>query len=180
MNYLCKLGTIAATTFLIARLTAPANAAARPVLNQSPQTIARYFGQPWTRLTEAQDNGRPLVTYTYNPAKLRRLFPEAADLRFSVVFVNNQVQQVRIDSGNASIANYPKRADQFFAYIFGYLPSVKSNIYKKELPDDSGLNGSLQYTTYCLGNGIATGHEWHSVPDVTLHAELYFEDRCKR
>lgn len=180
MSYLNKLGPIATTLFLINGLTsASVEAAARPVLNQSPQTLQRYFGQPWTRLTETQDNGRTLVTYTYNPTKLRRLFPEARDLRFSVVFVKNQAQQIRVDSGNAAIVNYPQRADQFFAYVFGYFPSTNSTVYKKVLPDDSGLSGSLQYTVYCLGNGIATGHEWHSVPDVTLHAELYFESRCQ-
>jgi hypothetical protein len=48
---------------------------AKPVFNQSPETVDRALGRYWTKLTKRDDQGL-FVIYTYSPAKLRRLLPD--------------------------------------------------------------------------------------------------------
>lgn len=172
----CVTASLISATVLLSTL--PAIAAPRPVLNQSPQTIERYFGRPFSRLTRSSE-GKTYRTFQYNPRGLRTLFPEAKDLRFYVGFVNDRAEQVMLTSGNANISGYPDRADRFFQSVFGYLPSKQSPIYGKSLTDPTTNTGSLLVNSFCLANGIATSHEYHSVPDVTLQALLFADNRCK-
>lgn len=156
----------------------PATAAKRPVLNQHPKTLEQYFGKYWSRKTDRLPGGVTQVTYIYPVQPLRRLFPETPDLKFSVVFVNNQAREIAVVSPNARLTKYADRMDQFFAYVFGAPPSPTSPVYKKDLTDQSTMTGSLQAKTLCLENGIATSYEWHSVPESTLYGKFVVDDRC--
>lgn len=157
---------------------APAAWAARPVFNQTPATLQRYFGRPIARNTLPLGSDRTSVTYSYSAGRLRRVFPEAKDLRIKATFINNRLQEVGIASGNALIQRYPQRVDQVYTFIFNSPPPRQHPRYGQSLTDDSGLTGSLQSQAFCLGNGIATNFEWHSVQEATLLGNFFLDRRC--
>jgi len=67
------LCSVMAAGILLTVLPERAQAGGRYVLNQTPQTIERYFGRYWTRLT-LTENGVTRVTYTYSPRRLQQVF----------------------------------------------------------------------------------------------------------
>jgi hypothetical protein len=145
--------------------------AGRLVLNQTPQTIERYFGRYWTRLTTSDANGNTVITYTYSPRQVRRLFSGTENSTFSIIFVNNRSQTVRLDNME-TLDFYSEEAAQFFEYIFGYQPPRQESLGLVNT-----MTGYGEYE-FCLGNGVETrfnstgsGHTWF--------VSLYYSQRCE-
>ena len=171
------LGVIA--TGLMLSVTARSQAAGRYVLNQSPQTIERYFGRYWTRLT-LTENGVTRVTYTYSPAGLRRVFPNNQINRFAITFVENRSQQIGIGITGGSDPNgfaFDRAAAfRLYEYIFGYRPPIW-----QLLSSTPTQNETIYDDEYCLGDGVATafgvGGVNHNVYGSVF--TLHYDTRCE-
>lgn len=152
MKILQRLLGAIATGLLILSVADPSQAAGRYVLNQSPQTIERYFGRYWTRLT-LTENGVTRVTYTYSPAGLRRVFPNSQINRFAITFVENRSQQISADIDERPNGFTFDRAAAFrlYEYIFGYRPPVWQLLSSRPTG-----NETIHDDEYCLGDGVVT------------------------
>lgn len=165
-RYLLKLKAIVSLSLgllLLGSVFAPQVLAGRYVLNQTPQTIQRYFGRPWAWLTS---NER--VTYTYSPAGIRRLFPNFSEYgTFKITFVNNHAASISIDDFSYSFVYNKAEAKKFFNYIFGYNPPTWKLI--------SSQGVEILERKYCLGDGVANDV---SVGDLSLVSVLYYDPAC--
>lgn len=169
-------------------LPASINASRRMIFNQTPATIEQYLGRYWTRLTRHHPQGDLIVTYTYNPAKVRRLFVDDA-LELAMTFVNHRLESMQIRSpkafrlrkfGEKDYPNfYPSQFDEVFEVIFGYRPSTRSPLYGQQIADDSGDGGTLHTSTYCIEEGIAITYDWISERDLALQATFLSEPKCR-
>jgi len=163
------LGLLLLNSFL-----APSAEAGRPVLNQTPQTIHRYFGGYKTRLTT--NSG---VTYTYAPVKFRQLFPKFRKSNFSITFVNNRAKNISLNF-NASFGdpdvdyNYDgAEAEKFYNYIFGYKPPIWKQISRR-------FGGETIYDyEYCLGDGVGNSFGRYGYKQFTELANFYYDSRCE-
>ena len=159
---------------LLNGIFAPSAQAGRPVFNQTPQTINRYFGGYKTRLTTPSE-----VTYTYAPTKFKRLFPKFPKSKFSITFVNNRARKITIDfsedyKGNAGIDNYNQaEAAKFYNYIFGYQPPVWKQLSWRVLTE------GLSSNEYCLGDGVGTYFLVGGPTQATPDAILSYDSRCE-
>jgi len=151
--------------------------AGRYVLNQSPQTVQRYFGRPIapvpgieTRLSE--------TTYRYNPAGIRRVLPKLPKrATLEIGFINQRVQSVWLDanaSENESFRYDRAEASKFFAYVFGYQPS-----YWQPLPLPNGGGGHEGFIEYevCLGDGVATSYMSYRLGEENIR--LFYSPMCE-
>jgi hypothetical protein len=159
-------------------MTAQAQAAGRYVLNQSPQTIERYFGRYWTRLT-LTGNGVTRVTYTYSPAGLRRVFPKNQINQFSITFVENRAQQISaiITDGLDPKGFTFDRAAAFrlYEYIFGYRPPMWQFLSSRPTG-----NETIHDDEYCLGDGVVTAFTVGGT-DQNVYGSvftLHYDTRC--
>ncbi|WP_256973351.1 hypothetical protein [Nostoc sp. T09] len=172
--YQTLTGLTVAFLLLNSLLTPPAWAG-RYVLNQTPQTIERYFGRYSTKKT----NGAQ-VTYTYAPKSFRRLFPQFPKSNFSIAFVNNQAKYITLNF-NGDFFEYPGSynydkavASKFYNYIFGYQPPIW-----KELSNKFGGNETMYSYEYCLGDGVATSFDRYGYKQFTDSATLSYNNRCE-
>ncbi|MBD2385734.1 hypothetical protein [Cylindrospermum sp. FACHB-282] len=154
---------------------APPALAGRYVLNQTPQTIERYFGR---YLKKQTSEGK--VIYTYAPKSFRRLFPLFPKSNFSITFVNNQAKSINLNfnsdfdkySGNY---NYDQQsAAKFYKYIFGYHPPIW-----QELTAKFSGNETIYFYEYCLGDGVATSFERYGYKQFTDSATFAYNTRCE-
>lgn len=140
-------------------LFTPQALAGRYVLNQTPETIQRYFGQPVNQ-----------VIY-YSTKDLERMFPDfPKPSTFKIVFANNKAQRIEIEPDPAG----GQRGSSFdpaklFEYIFGYKPPIKKVI------KESGGDGFRTYEV-CLGDGVAT---FYSIAPPGLYMTLYYNTACE-
>ncbi|MGI0492209.1 hypothetical protein ACN4EG_10370 [Alkalinema pantanalense CENA528] len=153
--------------------------AGRAVLNQSPATIEKSFGRYWTKLTHRDPDGILRVTYTYNPSKLRRIFPSYPKAKFFVIFVNDRAQSIHLtmdDNENAQEFTYNSSdAAKFFEFIFGYRPAIH-----KPLFDRFTGNETIHDYVDCLGDGVATAYTIGGANQFLLgNAQLYYSQRCE-
>ncbi|MBM0745234.1 hypothetical protein JOY44_27565 (plasmid) [Phormidium sp. CLA17] len=174
-HWLC--GIIVAGIMLTA-LPDRARASGRYVLNQTPQTIERYFGRYWTRLTRTE-NGVKRVTYTYSPRGLQRIFPNTRVDRFAITFVENRSQSISVAiTGSPDELSFTyNRADssRLYEYIFGYRPPIRQQL-------SSRFTGNTTIYDYedCLGDGIATRYTLGGAAQFLLSgAELRYNERCE-
>lgn len=151
----------------------------RTIFNQSPETIERYFGRYWTRLTTKDSKGNTIIAYTYNPAKFQRIFPESAGVQFTIIFENQRARSIEISHGRNLMQNYLDRMNQVFITLFGDAPNSKHPVYKKVVADTREQGGTLHYTQYCITDRIGAGHEWVSTQELTLVGRFMLDDRCK-
>lgn len=171
------LGAIA--TGLMLSVADPSQAAGRYVLNQSPQTIERYFGRYWTRLT-LTENGVTRITYTYSPAGLRRVFPTDQIDRFAITFAENRSQQVSasITGGLGTNGFTYDRAAAFrlYEYIFGYRPPIWQFLSSKPTG-----NETIHDDEYCLGDGVATAFTVGGADQNVFGGvfTLHYDTRCE-
>lgn len=149
--------------------------AGRYVLNQTPQTIERYFGRYITK----QINGKRSI-YTYNPKSFRRLFPQFPKSNFSITFINNQAKDISLNF-NGDFEQYPgdrnydrAEAAKFYNYIFGYQPSIW-----QELSTKFGGNETVYFYEYCLGDGVATSFGRYGYKQFTDAATLSYDACCE-
>ncbi|MFN6568609.1 hypothetical protein [Dendronalium sp. ChiSLP03b] len=158
---------------LVSTIFVPAAWAGRYVLNQTPQTIERYFGRYVTKTKSDR------FIYTYNPKSFRRLFPQFPKSNFSITFVNNQAKHISLNF-NADFERYSGdqnygqvEATKFYNYIFGYQPLIW-----QELSAKFGGNETVYFYEYCLGDGVATSFDRYGYKQFTDSATLSYDARC--
>ena len=162
---------------LLNGICAPSAQAGRPVLNQTPQTIKRYFGGYKTRLTTNQG-----VTYTYTPANFKRLFPKFPKSKFLITFVNNRARKITLDFSedlnNFRADNYrynygQAEATKFYNYIFGYQPPIWKELSNRFEQD------TVHNFEYCLGDGVGNSFLIGGAAQITFDASFYYDSRCE-
>lgn len=147
--------------------------AGRYVLDQTPQTIERYFGRYWTRLTTTNASGDRVVTYTYSPRPLQRLFTGAENSTFKVIFVNNRAQQITLENMWTHDFDIPDAA-RFFEYVFAYSPPQSEY---QDLGTETLVHGHWENTA-CLGDGVLTRYD-NTGGGVTFFVTLSYDQRCE-
>lgn len=149
--------------------------AGRYVLNQTPQTIERYFGRPISK----QINGNGVI-YIYNPKSFRPIFPQFPKSNFSITFVNDQAKYITLNF-NADFSQYPgdhnygqAEAAKFYNYIFEYQLPIW-----QELAAKFRGNETVYFYEHCLGDGVATSFEKYGYHQFTNSATLAYDARCE-
>jgi hypothetical protein len=162
-NHLLKITAFWLELLLLISIAVPPALAGRYVLNQTPETINHYFGQPLNEVT---------YTLKYPTTDLRRLFPDfPKNGEFQITFVNNRVQQIElkpnISGGEGTFSYNPAK---FFEYIFGYKPPILRVINR---------NTGEGFATYevCLGDGVATSYTTSAPGDLFI--SLYYKTACE-
>ena len=162
-NHLLKFTVLCLGLLLLISVKVPPALAGRYVLNQTSETINRYFGQP---LNE--------VTYTLNyPTKdLRRLFPDFPKKgEFKITFVNNRVQRIELEPNLAGgEGTFSYKPAKFFEYIFGYKPPIAKVIAQ-------GTGEGFGTYEVCLGDGVATSYTTSAPGDLFI--QLYYNTACE-
>ncbi|MBD2102491.1 hypothetical protein [Leptolyngbya sp. FACHB-261] len=150
----------------------------RTIFAESPQTVERYFGRYWTRLTQTDAQGNTTRIYTYNPARFRGVFPESKRMKFYITFVNDRAQSVHLEDMSTYLNRVPDRMDSFYEVVFGYRPSLTNPVYHRLVSDPGGANGTLQGLAYCMEPGTALAFEAVSVAEIATFAMLSRDARC--
>lgn len=158
-----KLTTFCLGLLLSLVVLAPPALAGRYVLNQTPETLQRYFGQPLNKVT---------YTLNYPTQDLQRLFPDFPKQGdFKITFVNNRAQKIELEPNLAGgQGSFSYDSAKFFEYIFGYKPPINKVIA------ESGGEGFRTYEV-CLGDGVATSYTI-SAPG-NLFISLYYKKACE-
>lgn len=161
-NHLLKLTAFGLGLFLLMSLQVPPAWAGRYVLNQTPETINRYFGQPLNQIT---------YTLNYPTTDLRRLLPNLSkDSTFKITFVNNKVNYIELEPNMSGSVPFDYEPAKFFEYIFGYKPSIVKVI------NQSTGEGFGSYEV-CLGDGVATSYTRSAPGDMFI--KLYYNTVCE-
>jgi hypothetical protein len=188
--------TLVAVALLIAlvilpAIILPANSAlaGQAVFNQTPETMDKAFGRYWTKLTQEYD-GKPYVTYTYSPNKLRRRLPGYPASEFTMIYRDNRVQSVTFrpykTAEDAKKQYDPliqqeevissKMEEKLFEYLFGYRPSIYKPLYEEA--------GTAYSYTNCLGDGVASSyavaHSTYLISGITLNYDQACEPPYER
>ena len=171
------LSTISGLSFCLLLLNgifAPSAQAGRPVLNQTPETINRYFGGYKTRLTTNAG-----VTYTYAPANFKQLFPTFPKSNFSIIFTNNRSKKITFNF-NGSFESFPGYenynravAAKFYNYIFGYQFPIWKELSIRFVED------TVHDFEYCLGDGVGNSFTRWGYKQFTDDASFYYDSRCE-
>ncbi len=158
--------------FLVMEIFTLPAAAGRYVLNQTPSTIKRYFGNP---ISQKFDNQNKQVIYSYSTQKIRKLFPNFPKSgKFTIVFVNNRAQYINLDQNGEGFDYGQLEAEKFFTYIFGYKPPIWKPI---PLPNGGGGHeGFIEYKA-CLGHGVATNYA--DFQGGSLYSVIYYDPICE-
>ncbi|MDX2099418.1 MAG: hypothetical protein SFW36_16690 [Leptolyngbyaceae cyanobacterium bins.59] len=160
------------------------DAGQRNLFDQNPTTISRYLGSYWTRLTRTLSPTEQLVTYTYNPRQIRRLFPKAQVSKLEVNFKNSRVTSISVwmtlilekfeENG------YPAELEPLFVHFFGYRPSAQSSVYRKIIADGSqDPGGTLHVNAYCMSDGIAMAYEYASERNLAIYVNFFLDEACR-
>lgn len=153
--------------------------AGRYVLNQPRQTLERYFGGYWTRLTHHDADQVTRVTYTYSPRGIRRIFPQVRQAAFAITYVGDRAQTVHMSAiagdDEQGFTYGQREAARFFQYVFGYQPPIWNLV-----SDRFTGNETIHDYVYCLGDGVATGFTLGGAQQFLLgEATLYYDLRCE-
>lgn len=141
--------TLSISYLILAGWFAPPALAGRYVLNQTPQTIQRYFGRPLKIETSATNPTQK--TYFYSTLPIRRLFPSfPVQGQFGMTYVNDRVKTIWLSPRTPENGNFSYNPKAFFNYIFGYQPPIF-----KQLQVSGGHEGFADYKA-CLGDGVIT------------------------
>lgn len=164
-NNLLKLTAFCLGLLLLMSIKVPPALAGRYVLNQTPETINRYFGQPLNQIT---------YTLNYPTTDVRRLFPNLSkDATFKFTFVNNKVNYIELEhSHNTGSGDFNYDPAKFFEYIFGYKPSII-----KETNHPNYDQQGAYYHELCLGDGAATSYT--TTVNGDLFIKLYYNKACE-
>lgn len=121
-------------------------ATGRPVLNQTPESLERYFGHPVREVT-----GKPPLRFNiYSSERLKKLIPQTTD--FDIYFYEQRASHIVIKFFRP-IPYSQTEASALFSYIFGYNPQMWKQIRRDNLPKSYGQ--TVTDFAYCIGNGIA-------------------------
>ncbi len=158
--------------------TAPA--LAKPVFNQSPETVDRALGRYWTKLTKRDDQGL-YVTYTYSPAKLRRLFSDYKVTQFFLIYRNDKMQSVHMalsdKSGEPLVLERDRIVSEqleamFFEGVLGYRAPTYKPLWE--------ATGVAPAYSDCLGDGVASEYGQSAHTRILEGLSLVYEARCVR
>jgi hypothetical protein len=136
------------------------NMAGRYVLNQTPETLEKYFGTPINVNTEIREQsgenpaGKAYSTYTYPIDDLRELIPSLPrGATFQIKFLEGYAKEIALNPNIDVEPFYYNQAEAtaFFKYVFGYEPPVW-----KEMPVPLVGHEGYSDHKYCLGDGVAT------------------------
>jgi len=162
------------TIILVNSLIISPALAGRYVLNQTPNTIIKYWGKPLSMTVK--DN---TLIYTYSPPKFKQLFSQYSKANFSVEFVNQKAKEITLKF-NGDFWEYPEynfvqsTAAKFFQYIFGYEPPEW-----RELSSKFTGNETIYDHQYCLGDGVAVSFITYGYKQVTDDATFYYNPACE-
>jgi hypothetical protein len=133
------------------------------VINQTPETINRYFGQPLNQVK---------YTLNYSTTELRKVLPKFPKQgEFKITFVNNKVQLIELVPNVATAdETFSYDSAKFFKYLFGYQPPIGKVI------NQSSGEGFASYEI-CLGDGVATSYTTSAPGDLFI--ELYYKTACE-
>jgi hypothetical protein len=148
-------------------------AIARPILNQSPETLRSYFGEPTERWTFESETGELLEALTYDPTALRQAVPTLGDrTTFRIIYQNDRAQWIAVspDGGPSSVYG-PESGRQLFEFIFGYGAPVWL-----ELPRPAMGIGGYYEGRACLGDGIRT--DWEQAAAL-ISVRLFYDTDCE-
>jgi hypothetical protein len=162
-NYLLKFTAFCLALLLLISVRVPPAFAGRYVINQTPETINSYFGQPLNPVT---------YTLNYPTTELRKVLPKFPKQgEFKITFVNNKVQRIQLEPNVVTpdeIFSYePKK---FFQYLFGYQPPIAKII-------NQSTGEGFGSTEMCLGDGIGTSYTTSAPGDMFI--ELYYKTACE-
>ncbi|MCG8364811.1 MAG: hypothetical protein MJA27_15965 [Pseudanabaenales cyanobacterium] len=140
--------------------TVPAKAG-RLVLDQSPQILASYFGQPLEPEEEI------VYTLNYPTDGIRRVFPDFPEIgELRVTYVNNRAQRIELEPKG----EFSYNPEKIFDFLFGYQPPIVQPI-----TFDGGED--LEGTKLCLGDGIATQYTTSASDNSFI--EVYYNSACE-
>lgn len=124
----------------------------RYVLNQSFETIEKYFGRPLVNVE---------VTANYSIKDLKKSFPDfPSDGEFKITFVNGKAQRIAVSP------ELP--AKSLFEYIFGY--AAPAEIIVEEYRITGGYTAIL-----CLGDGIGARIELTGAGGLANSTTLFYD-----
>ena len=177
MNLSIKAGLIICLGGLAWSTFTPSVLAGRYVLNQTPQTIQKYFGKPLK--VEATNNPNQQI-YTYSVIPLRQVLPSLPKgATFGMTFVNNRVSDIWL-SANATPPNETfsfgqPQAFKLYRYLFGYNPPLWKKI---DLPFGGGGHEGFVDNKYCLGDGVGTTFMSYMLGEENIR--LFYDPICER
>ncbi len=176
MKSLIKIGIIVCMSSLSWFTLTPSAVAGRYVLNQTPQTIQRYFGKP---LKIEASNGSNQQVYTYSINQLRRVLPNLPKgATFGMTFVNNRVSAIWLSANatppNESFSFGQPEAFKLYRYIFGYNPPLWKEI---ELPLGGGGHEGFLDHKFCLGDGVGTTFMTYMLGEENIR--LFYDPICE-
>ncbi|WP_201324701.1 hypothetical protein [Pseudanabaena sp. lw0831] len=166
------VGTVCSLFALIIALPSPV-LAGRYVINQSPETLSEYFGEP-INISESK-NG---AIYTYSSFELREFLPQFKNVNLSVLYVNSRAKSISFNLNGE--ANAEEEFDlatisRFYNYIFGYQPSI----FKRLARQFSG-NETIATYQYCLGDGVAASFTLGGYKQfLSGGVDLFYESKCE-
>jgi hypothetical protein len=171
-------GGVVIAAMLTFGLTARPALAGRLVFNQTPASIDRAFGRYWTKRTVGQQ-----ATYTYNPARLRRIWSDRPFITLSMNYDNDRVVSVTVEAyrtakerserSTAGDVINPRIAAQLFEAIFGYNPPIYKPLHL--------TSGSYYEYENCLGNGVLLNYSTHNSwsGGVENGMTLWYTTKCE-
>lgn len=178
MKQLANAAIAAATlaTLLCLIPMSPALAGGRYVINQTPETLQRYFGRP-IRIQTGQTADQKI--YTYSATKLRRVLPRLNQRsEFGVTFNANRAATVWLNVNPVVPADYfsfgKKEAIRFYNYVFAYEPPLWKRV---PLPNGGGGHEGFSENKFCFGDGVATTFISFSGGDESI--QLVYDPLCE-
>lgn len=153
---------------LLYAVFAPVASAGRPVLNESPDTIERYFGRPMRPGT-----GTPSQTFIlYSPLGLQAIVPQATV--FSIYFSQQRAKQVVIKFFLPTSYGQ-NEASALFNYIFADNPTMWKEIRRENLSTANGQR--VTNFAYCVANGIE--NEFTAYDSSVDYISFKINSRCR-
>ncbi|MDY6936584.1 MAG: hypothetical protein SWY16_02870 [Cyanobacteriota bacterium] len=145
---------------------------ARPVFNQTTDTIQSYFGLP---LSEAIEDNQ--TTYTYISDEIWQQFPGfESGGELTVTFVRDRA--TRIFFSPTSDPNDPfdggSAVETLFESVFGYQPSTRQ-------PYPGHTSSGEGFLTYkeCLGDGVATTYDYIGTLGGSFYVGFAYDPTCE-
>ncbi len=145
---------------------------ARPILNQPPETLHQYFGQPIERTTiGTSPTGQPQIREQYDSSALRQAVPSLSEqTTFSVIFAAGRSQTLIVDNG--PIPSFePDVGRALFRYFWNY----EAPIWYELTGAPRGFEG-LSRRRGCLGDGVRV--DWEQAA-VVISLAMSYDRACE-
>lgn len=145
---------------------------ARPILNQPPETLHQYFGQPIERTTiGTSPTGQPQIRERYDSSALRQAVPSLSEqTTFSVIFAAGRSQTLIVDNGPV-----PSFEPDVGRALFRYFWNYEAPIWYELSGAPRGFEG-LSRRRGCLGDGVRV--DWEQAA-VTISLAMSYDRACE-